>query len=324
MPTFTPTPPGQPTSEPEVEQEQPVAEAPTAATEQPVAEVPAEETPTPEPPTPEPDPPTPTPAPKLIINIDNANVRNGPGTNYGIAGAVSQGQAFDILGKNPEGDWYQFCCVNGQEGWIFSDLVSTENAETVAVAGEYSACARAGGRAAATSATGARPTTATGSPNRNRNSRQKLRRLPVIRAQESAATAASSGCATDRTLATTAARSSSFSCSSCTVALTAVNPREAILWRVMKDGVKLPIQRRDAQHRPEQDRWAAGRVQLRVQDRHWRHTWRQRGRKLRDVCAGRQWRAGQPGLRFQHPRWPGRSLDRMGPRIEGPARSWRS
>ncbi len=144
VPTFTPTAEGQAAVEPEVAapevaepeaaQQESVIEVPAAATEPPVAEAPAEETPTPEPPTPEPDPPTSTPVPKLIVEIDNANVRNGPGTNYGVAGAVSAGQAFDILGRNPVGDWLQFCCVNGQEGWIFAELVSMENGESVAVA----------------------------------------------------------------------------------------------------------------------------------------------------------------------------------------------
>jgi hypothetical protein len=49
-------------------------------------------------------------------------------------GAVDNGQTFDIIGRNPAGDWWQFCCVNGQEGWIFGELVSTENAGDVPVA----------------------------------------------------------------------------------------------------------------------------------------------------------------------------------------------
>ena len=133
VPTFTPTPEGAvvPTPEPAVQQpaqpvqEQPVQEQPVAApTEPPPAEPTAE-------PTPE---PTATPVPKLIVTNDVANARNGPGTNYGIAGAVSRDQAFDITGKNADGTWWQFCCLNGQPAWIFGELVTTENAGTVAVA----------------------------------------------------------------------------------------------------------------------------------------------------------------------------------------------
>lgn len=146
VPTFTPTPDMPPTPVPATEEadaslvQVPVTddsgegapEAPVAEEGEgeaaPVVDEPVEE------PTPTPAPPTPTPSPKLTVNIQAANVRNGPGTNYGIAGAVDQGQSFDIVGKNPEGTWWQFCCVNGQQVWIFGELVTTENAETVAVA----------------------------------------------------------------------------------------------------------------------------------------------------------------------------------------------
>jgi uncharacterized protein YraI len=143
VPTFTPTPVGaapaateppaapptvaivqvEPTTapqpvEPAVPPGQPAAESETPApTEAPVEA-----------------PPTATPIAKLIVTGSAANVRNGPGTEYGLAGSVTQNQAFDIIGKNADGTWWQFCCVNGQEGWIFADLVSTENAESVPIA----------------------------------------------------------------------------------------------------------------------------------------------------------------------------------------------
>jgi hypothetical protein len=41
---------------------------------------------------------------------------------------------FDVIGKNPAGDWYQICCVNGEQGWIFATLTQVTNAELVAVA----------------------------------------------------------------------------------------------------------------------------------------------------------------------------------------------
>jgi uncharacterized protein YraI len=78
--------------------------------------------------------PAPASAPRLTVNIQVANVRSGPGTEYGLAGSVTQDQAFDIVGKNPEGTWWQLCCVNGQQVWIFGELVRTEGAENVAVA----------------------------------------------------------------------------------------------------------------------------------------------------------------------------------------------
>jgi uncharacterized protein YraI len=70
----------------------------------------------------------------VVVNIAAANARGGPGTDYGLVGAVTQGQAFDVIGKNADGTWWQFCCVNGQEAWIFGELVTVENAESVPVA----------------------------------------------------------------------------------------------------------------------------------------------------------------------------------------------
>lgn len=62
------------------------------------------------------------------------NVRGGPGTEYGLVGAANAGQRFDIVGKNPAGDWWQICCVNGQQGWIYAPLATAQNADSVPLA----------------------------------------------------------------------------------------------------------------------------------------------------------------------------------------------
>jgi hypothetical protein len=102
-PTVTPVPPT------------PVPPPPTA-TPQPAS-------PTPIPPTPV--PPTPTPLPKATFTVSSpiANVRGGPGTSYSIVGRVNQGQQFEITGRNPTGDWWQFN-YNGRPAWIFGQMVS--------------------------------------------------------------------------------------------------------------------------------------------------------------------------------------------------------
>lgn len=89
-------------------------------------------TPTPVPPTPV--PPTATPQ-KASFTVAKAivNVRNGPGTNYHKVGQVRQGQTFEITGKNPSGDWWQFT-FNGQPAWIVGRLVSANAAGSVQVA----------------------------------------------------------------------------------------------------------------------------------------------------------------------------------------------
>ena len=116
-PTFTNTP-AQPTAAP------PTATLPASPTPWP--------SPTPEPPTA--PPPTPTPErPSFTVVEPLVNVRSGPGTNYPRIGQVRQGQTFEITGKNPAGDWWQFN-YNGQPAWIIGRLVSARATESVPVA----------------------------------------------------------------------------------------------------------------------------------------------------------------------------------------------
>lgn len=138
-PTWTPTPYVEPTPvPPSPTPAPPAAEVAVAApAEAPAEAPPATDTPVPEPteePTPEPPPTaTPIPAPRLVVTNATANVRKGPGTAYNRVGTVSQGETFDITGKNKAGNWWQFQ-LNGQPVWIFGDLVRAENADTVVVA----------------------------------------------------------------------------------------------------------------------------------------------------------------------------------------------
>ena len=62
------------------------------------------------------------------------NVRDGPGTTYGIVGPATFGQQFPITGKNADGDWWQID-FNGQTGWLYAPFVTAANTENVPVAG---------------------------------------------------------------------------------------------------------------------------------------------------------------------------------------------
>jgi hypothetical protein len=124
VPTFTPT---------TVPPVQPVATNTTAPVEPPTS-VPTEtvapaavDTPT--------TAPTDTPAAKaqVVVEQDLVNVRLGPGIDYGLAGEVTKGQTFEVIGRNQQGDWWQICCVNGQQVWIFGALARAENAGSVQV-----------------------------------------------------------------------------------------------------------------------------------------------------------------------------------------------
>ncbi len=76
---------------------------------------------------------------RLTVTQDGINVRTGPGTEYGIGGNASTGEAFDIIGKNQAGDWWQVCCVSGEPVWIFGQLATVANTESVPVAANIAA-----------------------------------------------------------------------------------------------------------------------------------------------------------------------------------------
>lgn len=80
--------------------------------------------------------PTATPLPNAQFTVTQpvVNVRSGPGTNYGLAGSADAGQSFEIQGRNAAGDWWQICCVNGQQVWVFGQLGDAANTEQIAVA----------------------------------------------------------------------------------------------------------------------------------------------------------------------------------------------
>jgi len=76
---------------------------------------------------------TPKPAPAEVVANSVINVRGGPGTNYNIIGAANQGQRFTVKAKSPDGAWWQVD-FNGQDGWVFGQLVNAQNTGAVAVA----------------------------------------------------------------------------------------------------------------------------------------------------------------------------------------------
>ena len=115
------------------------APSPTAVGE--VALVPPTDTPVPATPTPAvptdapvprpptsllPPTPTPRPQPVGVVQADKVNVRKGPGTRYPLVAQVAKGTRLEILGRNQAGDWWQVCCVNGQQVWIVGKLVQVE------------------------------------------------------------------------------------------------------------------------------------------------------------------------------------------------------
>ena len=57
----------------------------------------------------------------VIVKVQIANLRSGPGQNYDPVATVKSGVVFDLIKR--EGDWLQLRHADGTEGWIFSTLV---------------------------------------------------------------------------------------------------------------------------------------------------------------------------------------------------------
>ena len=68
-------------------------------------------------------PPTPTPAPPHIV-VELANLRSGPGQVYDLVTMLSQDTLFIPEARNEAGDWVFGATPEGQEGWLYIDLLS--------------------------------------------------------------------------------------------------------------------------------------------------------------------------------------------------------
>ena len=77
--------------------------------------------------------PTLPPVARLTVSSATANLRRGPGTNYGSMGTARQADIFEVTGKNAAGDWWQIN-ANGGPAWIAASVVSVENPQLVALA----------------------------------------------------------------------------------------------------------------------------------------------------------------------------------------------
>ncbi len=67
---------------------------------------------------------TAVPLPVASVIVRLLNVREGPGLDYTVVGAVAEGDTLDVIGQNAGGGWWQVCCVAGQPGWVISEAVT--------------------------------------------------------------------------------------------------------------------------------------------------------------------------------------------------------
>ena len=96
---------------------------------------------TPVPPTPTPIAPTAAPsatatAQKPRVAADSeANLRAGPGPNYGIVGKLMPGREAEIIGRNANGDWWRVAWDGASQAWVAGLVVKVSGPiDTIAVA----------------------------------------------------------------------------------------------------------------------------------------------------------------------------------------------
>jgi hypothetical protein len=64
----------------------------------------------------------------VTINVSAANLRSGPGTNYGVAGTASSGQTFDVIARYD--DWFLIDRGSQSDAWVWSGVVDLSGNET--------------------------------------------------------------------------------------------------------------------------------------------------------------------------------------------------
>lgn len=59
--------------------------------------------------------------PSLVVKVDEANVRSGPGEKYSLVFKAMKGVSFKVL--KTKGDWVKVKHEDGDTGWIFRSLL---------------------------------------------------------------------------------------------------------------------------------------------------------------------------------------------------------
>lgn len=77
------------------------------------------------------DPNTASETPQLRVS-QNANVRNGPGTNYRVISTLSKDSVVNIIAKTQNDTWYIIELPGGAKGWIANSVTDPVNAADMA------------------------------------------------------------------------------------------------------------------------------------------------------------------------------------------------
>lgn len=66
--------------------------------------------------------------PTAVITTGALNMRMGPGVQYGVVTAVSQGQTVTLLARNSGSSWVKVQTAGGQQGWISTAYIQANTA----------------------------------------------------------------------------------------------------------------------------------------------------------------------------------------------------
>jgi uncharacterized protein YgiM (DUF1202 family) len=59
---------------------------------------------------------------EAVVNVNRANIRSGPGTNYSTVQSVTSGAKLPVI--ETSGDWLRVSLHNGNTGWISRSLAT--------------------------------------------------------------------------------------------------------------------------------------------------------------------------------------------------------
>lgn len=71
--------------------------------------------------------PAPTPTPFIFVESGYVALRTGPGPDYPLVAQLGPDIPIAIISRNPQGTWYQICCVNGFAVWVAASHVRVVN-----------------------------------------------------------------------------------------------------------------------------------------------------------------------------------------------------
>ncbi len=65
-------------------------------------------------------------APTGAVISEVANIRFGPGVDYGVLAQAPNGTQLSLVGRTQDSSWLVVCCVNGEQGWVAAFLVAAD------------------------------------------------------------------------------------------------------------------------------------------------------------------------------------------------------